>query len=168
VQDTRGRCPNDTFRHPDVGLIRVFWSETSECVCQGLRNVLEFAGGVPRRAVFGQRHRGRRAGRLRGRALGPLPRFAAHYGLDYTFTNPYSGNEKGNVENKVGCHRRNLFVPVPSFHDVRAFNGRLLKDCLDPGDGKRHHGLEHARARAARGGRSALSPLPPAPFSCVR
>lgn len=62
-------------------------------------------------------------------------RFAAHYGLDHAFTNPYSGNEKGNVENEVGCHRRNLFVPVPSFHDVVASDRRLLGDCLDPGRG---------------------------------
>lgn len=30
--------------------------------------------------------------------------FASHYGLDYSFTNPHSGNEKGNCENMVGAH----------------------------------------------------------------
>gem|GEM_PF-5498935 len=49
--------------------------------------------------------------------------------------------EKGNVENKVGCHRRNLFVPVPSFHDVASFNERLLQGCLDLSEGKRHYRL---------------------------
>lgn len=83
-----------------------------------------------------QHHRGRQARRRGGEESGLFRRFAAHYGLDYTFTNPYSGNEKGNVENKVGCHRRNLFVPVPSFHDARAFNRRLLEDCLDLSEGK--------------------------------
>ena len=43
----------------------------------------------------------------------------------------------GAYENKVGCHRRNLFVPVPSFHDVASFNERLLQDCLDLSEGKR-------------------------------
>ena len=45
---TRGKYPVVTFPHPDVGPAQVFWGETSECVCQGLRNVFEFAGGVPR------------------------------------------------------------------------------------------------------------------------
>ena len=105
-----------------------------------LRNVFEFVGGVPRRAVFDNATEvgGASAGGEDIRALSPL---RGHCGLDYTFTNPYSGNEKGNVENKVGCHRRNLFVPVPSFHDVRAFNRRLLEDCLDLSEGKRHYRL---------------------------
>lgn len=128
---TRGKYLTVTFPHPDVGLTQVFWGETSECVCQGLRSVFEFAGGVPRRAVFDNATEvgGRVGGEVRLSEL--FRRFAAHYGLDHAFTNPYSGNEKGNVENKVGCHGRNLFVPVPSFHDVAALDRRLLGDCLD-------------------------------------
>ena len=49
---TRGKYLTVTFPHSNVGLTQVFWGETSECVCQGLRNVFEFIGGVPRRAVF--------------------------------------------------------------------------------------------------------------------
>ena len=45
---TRGKCPAAAFPHPDAGPAQVFWGETSECVCQGLRNVSGFAGGVPR------------------------------------------------------------------------------------------------------------------------
>ncbi|MEZ7821264.1 MAG: IS21 family transposase, partial [Patescibacteria group bacterium] len=45
------------------------------------------------------------------------------------FCNPASGNEKGNVENKVGYLRRNLLVPIPNFVDINAFNKRLLKEC---------------------------------------
>jgi hypothetical protein len=86
-----------TDPHPDVGPAQVFWGETSECVCQGLRNVFEFAGGVPRRAVFNNATEvGGRVGSEAGLS-GLFRRFAARYGLDYTFTNPYSGNEKGNV-----------------------------------------------------------------------
>ena len=123
----RGKCPTVAFPHSDVGLTQVFRGEAAECVCQGLRNVFEFVGGVPRRAVFDNATEvGRRVGgEVRTSEL--FRRFAAHYGLDYTFTNPYSGNEKGNVENKVGCHRRSLFVPVPSFHDARAFSLCFVK-----------------------------------------
>jgi transposase len=133
---TRGKYLTVTFPHSNVGLTQVFWGETSECVCQGLRNVFEFVGGVPPRAVFDNATEvGRRFGsEIRVSEL--FRRFAAHYGLDYSFTNPYSGNEKGNVENKVGAHRRNLFVPIPAFSDVEAFNGRLLEACMALSEGK--------------------------------
>lgn len=165
---TRGKYLTVTFPHSNVGLTQVFWGETAECVCQGLRDVFEFVGGVPRRAVFDNATEvgGRVGGEVRTSEL--FRRFAAHYGLDYTFTNPYSGNEKGNVENKVGCHRRNLFVPVPSFHDVRTFNRRLLEDCLDLSEGKRHYRLGTPESELFGEDREALSPLPPAAFSCAR
>lgn len=35
-------------------------------------------------------------------------------------------HKKGNVENKVGTDRRNLFVPVPTYHDVEEYNKELL------------------------------------------
>ena len=95
-------------------------------------------------------------------------RFAARYGLDHAFANPYSGNGKGNVENKVGCHRRNLFVPVPSLHDARAFNRRLLEDCPDLSEGKRRYRLGTPESELFGEDREALSPLPPAAFSCAR
>lgn len=79
-----------------------------------------------------------------------------------------ANHEKGNVENKVGCHRRNLFVPVPSFHDVSAFNRRLLGDCLDLSAGKRHYRLGTPELELFGEDKGALSPLPPAAFSCVR
>ena len=83
-----GKCPTVTFPHPDVGLTQVFRGETAECVCQGLRNVLECVGGVPGRAVFDNATEvgGRVGGEVR--ASGLFRRFAAHYGLDHTFTNP--------------------------------------------------------------------------------
>ena len=165
---TRGHYLTVSFPHSNVGLTQVFWGETSECVCQGPGNVFEFVGGVPRRAVFDNATEvGRRVG---DRVLaGDLFRlFAAHYGLDYSSANPRSGNEKGNVENKVGCHRRNLFVPVPSFHDVGASDARLLDSSLAPGDGKPHHGRGIPELDLFEEDGAALSPLPEEGFSCVR
>lgn len=48
----RGRRPAVTFPRPGMGPAQAFCGETSECVCQGLRTVFEFAGGVPRRAIY--------------------------------------------------------------------------------------------------------------------
>lgn len=112
-----------------------------------------------------QRHRGRPQGR---RADLHLRALAAHYGLDYSFTNPYSGNEKGSVENKVGALRRNLFVPMPQIWDVKAYNGRLLDACLALSEGKPHYRKGEPESELFGDDRAALSPLPSAPFACVR
>lgn len=163
----RGHFLVVSFPHSNVGLAQAFWGETAECVCQGLRDVFEFIGGVPARAVFDNATEvGRRVGgEVRTSAL--FRRFAAHYGLDYSFTNPHSGNEKGNVENKVGALRRNLFVPVPAFFDVKGYNARLLQRCLDRSDGKPHHRKGAPESELFEEDRAALSPLPGAPFACV-
>lgn len=59
-------------------------------------------------------------------------------------------------------------MPVPSFHDVAAFNRRLLGDCLNLSEGKRHYRLGTPESELFGEDRGALSPLPPAAFSCVR
>jgi transposase len=163
----RGHYLTVAFPHSNVGLTQVFWGETAECVCQGLRDVFERIGGVPARAVFDNATGvGRRFGdHVVTSRLFRL--FAAHYGLDYSFTNPRSGNEKGCVENKVGAHRRNLFVPVPAFHDAVAYNARLLDRCLALSEGKGHYRSGRREDELFAEDAAALSPLPPAPFSCV-
>lgn len=164
----RGHYLTVSFPHSNVGLTQIFWGETAECVCEGLAAVFAFVGGVPVRAVFDNATEiGRKiSGEVRTSELFRL--FAAHYGLDYSFTNPYSGNEKGNVENKVGYHRRNAFVPIPSFHDVRGFNRRLLSSCLGMSDGKRHYRLGKPELELFEQDKAALAELPDAAFACVR
>ena len=51
--------------------------------------------------------------------------FAAPTASLYSFCNPASGNE-GNVENKVGFIRRNLFTPPAQVHNIDIFNKHLL------------------------------------------
>ena len=156
-----------TFPYSNVGLAQIFNGENAECVCKGLRRIFEYVGGVPRRAVFDNAAGvGKRVcDTIR---LGELfSRFQLHYGVEVTFCNPYSGHEKGNVENKVGTTRRNLFVPVPDISDVRSYNEVLLATCIKYSD------LVHYR----KGERVmslyeedcfALAPLPEKPFECIR
>lgn len=146
-----------SFPHPSVGLTQVLWGETPGCVCQGLRGVFEFVGGVPVRAAFGNATEvGRRLGtEIRVSRTSKL--FASHYGLDHGFTNPRSGKGKGSVENMAGARRRATFVLVPSFHDVRKLNGRLLEDSLDLSD-RRHYRLSVPRLELSGDDRAALPP----------
>ena len=110
---------NDSFN-------QVFGGETAECVCQGLIDIFKYIGGVLRVLVFDNATGvGRRIGdTIHETEL--FSRFRAHYGCEVRFTSPYAGYEKGNVENKVGYNRRNLFVPVPRYHDIIEFNKELL------------------------------------------
>ena len=164
---TRGHFLVVTLPHSNVGLAQVFWGETAECVCQGLRDVLEFLGGVPLRAVFDNAAEvGRRVGaEMRASAL--FRRFAAHHGLDHGLANPCSGNERGSVENEAGTLGRSLFVPVPQAWDVRAYNERLLGTCPALSDGRPHYRRGAPESELFGDDRAALSPLPAAPFACV-
>lgn len=93
--------------------------------------------------------------------------FRAHYRFEARYCNPYSGNEKGSVENAVGFLRRNLLVPVPSFGSMEELNRYLAAGCA---------GLNAAsRARDGRPAPEALADdlvemraLPGVPFDAVR
>ena len=119
-----------SFPFSNVGLAQVYPSENAECVCQALRNVFEFVGGVPVRIVFDNATGvGRRVcDSVRTTEL--FSAFSAHYGFDFSFCNPYAGHEKGNVERKVAYVRSNLFVPLPRVTNLDAYNGRLMAECM--------------------------------------
>ncbi|MDE8671090.1 alpha/beta hydrolase fold domain-containing protein [Pseudarthrobacter sp. H3Y2-7] len=68
-------------------------------------------------------------------AVGLLPRdrhgppIELHYRSESRYCNPYSGHEKGNVENAVGFLRRNLMVPEPEAATLVGLNEVLLACC---------------------------------------
>jgi len=115
-----------SFPYSNDGYSQVFRGETAECVCQGLMDIFNYIGGVPKLLVFDNATGvGRRVmDKIHETEL--FSRFRAHYGFQIRFCNPYAGHEKGNVENKVGMTRRNLFVPVPTYHDIEEYNRTLL------------------------------------------
>lgn len=156
-----------SFPYSNVGLAQVFPGENAECVCEGLRRAFEYVGGVPTRIVFDNATGvGRRVcGKVRTTEL--FGAFAAHYGFSFSFCNPASGNEKGNVENKVGYVRRELFVPVPRFDSLEGYNRKLLDRCMGL-SGKRHWIKDEPEDQLFVEDRFAMSPLPERPFNAVR
>ena len=118
-----------SFPFSNMGFAQVFPSENAECVCQALKQIFEYVGGVPTRIVFDNATGVGRRVCDKVRTTETFTAFAAHYGFGFSFCNPYSGHEKGNVESKVRFIRANLFVPVPRFHNVDLFNRRLLGRC---------------------------------------
>lgn len=155
-----------SFPFSNMGFAQVFPSENAECVCQALKQIFEYVGGVPTRIVFDNATGvGRRV--CDGvRTTETFAAFAAHYGFAFSFCNPYSGHEKGGVESKVRFVRSNLFVPIPRLCNVDSFNERLLGRCCSlskshylKGEGEKQLFVEDSVAMAG---------LPEAAFAVVR
>ena len=115
-----------SFPYSNDGYIQIFGGETAECVCQGLKDIFEYIGGVPRKIVFDNATGVGRRVKEKVTEAELFKRFRAQYGFQLIFCNPEAGYEKGNVENKVGTERRNIFVPVPTYQDMEEYNKELL------------------------------------------
>ena len=158
-----------TFPYSNMGFTQVFRGENQECLLEGMKRVFERVGGVPLRV------RTDNMSTAVSKVLqGPdrkltegFTRFMLHYRLEMSFCNPSSGNEKGNVENKVGYSRRNFLVPVPTIEDFEVFNGELFLKCEQ--DGQREHYRHHVPMKELwERERAVLLKLPPHPFDVFR
>jgi transposase len=122
-----------SFPHSNAGFVQVVPGENTECLFEALIAIFLFIGGIPLRLWVDN------ASTMVRQILGGgertltdrFRRFQEHFGFAVTFCNPAAGHEKGSVENKVGYHRRNFLVPVPSFEDLQAFNAQLLDRCAE-------------------------------------
>ncbi|MET3684488.1 hypothetical protein ABID56_002626, partial [Alkalibacillus flavidus] len=91
-------------------------SENQECFLKGLETIFKQMGAVPRvlridnlkAAVIKPRGRHQEV-----EFTHELHQFSAYYGCEIQACNPYSGHEKGHVENKVGYIRYNFTTPAP-------------------------------------------------------
>jgi transposase len=155
-----------SFPNSNRGFCQVFGGETSECVCQGLQDIFNWIGGVPRVLVFDNATGvGRRIGD-ETREVQLFQQMRAHYGFLVRFCNPNAGHEKGNVENKVGTVRRNRFVPIPSYDSIEDYNRSLLRESAGGED--LHYKKGRSVAELFEEDRHALKPLPAIPFNVCR
>lgn len=156
-----------SFPHSNGSYTQLFGGETAECVTHGLVDIFNRIGGVPRRLVVDNASGvGKRIGeRVQFSEL--FLRFKCHYNFDVTFCNPYSGHEKGHVENKIGYVRRNFFVPAPAIEDIEEFNRYLLKKSEEDW-GRDHYKKHRSIAELFEEDRKAFHPLPEKPFHPFR
>lgn len=156
-----------SFPHSNDSFSQVFGGEAAECVCQGIKDIFEYIGGVSPVIVFDNATGvGRRVGEVIHEAK-LFQRMRAHYGFSIRFCNPESGHEKGNVESKVGYTRRNLFVPEPAFDDIEAYNLQLLNLHAAKAEESHYKKLQPI-SQLFEVDRLALMPLPRMPFDAVR
>ena len=135
----RGKYLNLSFPNSNKGYVQQFKGENQECLFEGLINIFKHIGGVPVKIWFDNTSTiVKKILKSGGRDLtDAFLKFMAHYRFEAVFCNANAGHEKGNVEGKVGYHRRNMLVPVPRFKDLAAFNEELLKKCDQ--DAQREH-----------------------------
>lgn len=129
--DRKGHALNVSFPNSNAGWIQVFPAENQECLLTGMTRIFNHIGGVPARCRLDNMSTAVvqiLSGKERVINDG-FYRFMLHYRFKSDFCNPDSGNEKGNVENKVGYTRRNMLVPVPVITDFDAYNDELLRQC---------------------------------------
>lgn len=112
--------PRSNARYAVAGM-----SQRAECMCAGLAEVFGWVGRAPREIVLDNATEAGR--RVRGEVTEShlFSLFRAHYRMGSRYCNPYSGNEKGSVENAVGFIRRNLLVPVPRVGSLAELNALL-------------------------------------------
>ena len=155
-----------TFPYSNIGIAQVFPGENAECVCQALRNIFEFIGGVPGRIVFDNATGvGRRV--CEGvRTTELFGAFAAHYNFAFSFCSPNAGHEKGSVEAKVRYLRSNLFAPVPHMTDPAKYNAKLPSMCMELS--KEHYLKGEPEEQLFVEDKFAMAGLPQKPFDIVR
>jgi len=116
-----------SFPYSNAAFTQIFKGQNQECVMEGLKRIFEHINGVP--SVLVMDNMAAVVSKILPHGERELTenfrRFALHYRFKPVFCNPASGNEKGNVENKIGYHRRNWFVPVPHIDDMEEYNHTL-------------------------------------------
>jgi transposase len=160
-----GKYLNLSFPYSNQGYFQLFRGENRECLFEGLISIFEHIGGVPSRIWFDNtRTIVTKVLKDGGRTLtDDFLRFSEHYRFEAVFCNVEAGHEKGNVEGKVGYHRRNWLVPVPRFERLTKFNQELLKTCDLDGD-REHYRKEGTIVELYAADKAALLALPAVPL----
>lgn len=116
-----------SFPYSNAAYLWLLPSENIECFLTGLQQLFQLVGGVPRKIWFDnlsaavvkvENYRERKTTER-------FTQFALHYGFQYVFCNVGKGSDKGNVENKVGCTRRNWMVPQPTLTTWEGINEQM-------------------------------------------
>ena len=156
-----------TLPHSNDRQCVALMSQRSECLCAGLPGIFRRWGRAPAAMVLDN------ATEAGGMVLGEVTesrlfsQFRAHYRFESRYCSPYSGNERGSVENAVGFLRRNLLVPVPAFGTLPELNAFLAEGCARVNAAARcRDGRPHGEAY--REDLAAMRALPGAEFDAVR
>jgi len=164
-----GKYLNLSFPSSNKGYLQVFKGENAECLFEGLKTIFEHIGGVPNKLWFDN------ASTIVTKVLkdgernltNDFLRFKEHYRFEANFCNISAGYEKGNVESKVGYHRRNMLVPVPRFNKLSDFNKELIILCEHDSQ-REHYRKEASHEELYTKDKLSLLKLPQEPFDACK
>ena len=168
-EEQKGYALTVSFPYSNKGFTQAFPSQNQECLLEGMKRIFDHIGGVPRNLRFDNMSTAvvqvlKGADRV---LTDGFQRFMLHYRFHAEFCNPSSGNEKGNVENKVGYSRRNFLVPVPTIRSFEEFNAGLWSLCEK--DAQREHYIHKVPIQELYAeDEKALLALPQHPFQVFR
>jgi transposase len=126
-----GSYLNVSFPYSNAGFLQLFKGENFECLAEGLGNIFKHINGVPHRQWYDNMSTAVNKILKGGKRdlTSSFIKLKEHYCFNAVFCNRNAGNEKGNVENKVGYLRRNFLVPKPEFKNLAEYNKQLLQRC---------------------------------------
>ena len=153
----------------NAGFVQLCKSQNQECLLEGMQKIFNHIGGVPTRILFDNMSTAvaKIMPKQQRKLTDSFSRFVLHHKFKASFCNPNKGNEKGNVENKVGYKRRNYMVPVPIITDLNEYNKKLFEIC--EADIKReHYEKKELICDLFEEDKLELLPLPKIPFKVIR
>jgi transposase len=117
--------------HSDDCFVQAFPAETTEAFLEAHVCAFEYFGGVPTRILYDNTKLavGRILGDGERKKTQAFSELESHYLFRDKFGRPGKGNDKGDVENLVGCVRRNFMVPIPRAASWEELNAQLAADC---------------------------------------
>lgn len=158
-----------SFPYSNAFVVQVFESQNQDCFLEGLKRFFHHIRGVPRRIRFDNLSPAVKKILPHGRRelTSGFERFVLHYGFEYEFCNPGSGNEKGHVEAMVKYVRNNFFLPERRIVDLDEFNEKLWREV--EGDRLRtHYEKKDMVNQLFEKDKEAFLHLPAKKYDCVR
>ena len=126
-----------TFPASNTGFAIPMPGENLECFLGGLQELFKQAGGVPisiRIDNLTPAVKKVRKGDTEAELTEAFRHFQNYYGFKVQVCNPSRGNEKGNVENKVGYVRYNFFSLPPVIKDFEDLTEQLKQQLKEDRD----------------------------------
>jgi len=158
-----------SFPYSNAGFCVPVPGENIECFLHAMIQMFTWSEGVPPDICFDNLAAAVASiGKGQDRKLTEtFQRFKLHYRFEAVFCNAGKGNEKGNVENKVGYSRRNWLLPYPEVSSYEQLTAELYRRAI--ADMQRSH-YEKGRSIASlwEEDQKALLPLPAVPFEPVQ
>lgn len=158
-----------SYPYSNAFYFQVYPSQNKECFLEGLKRIFHYTGSVPRTIRFDNLSPAVKKILPNGerQLTEDFQNFVLHYGFDYEFCNPNSGNEKGHVEAMVKYVRNNFLLPSLHVMDLDELNKSLWEKAEQDRE-RKHYEKETLISRLFEEDQKASLILPSREYQCVR